>query len=436
MKPELADRKSADSLGQKYADFVSMPKAKFFRKLGLDIIMAKREGIYFFDARGKRYINCHCNGGVFNLGHRNSEIVTAVKEALDQYDIGNHHLISAPKALLAEKLIASFPQAGISRSEQIRRVLFGSSGGEAIDLAIKIARGFTRRREIVSIFGGYHGHTGLAVKTGDDKFLEPFNIDRDGYVQIMMEDLPALEKALAEKPAAIILETVPATLGMPIFSQQYIRRVRELCDQHGVVLILDEVQTGLGRTGKMWGFEHYGIQPDIVVSGKGLSGGIYPISATCFREKYESVFAKDPFIHVSTFGGAEVGCYATLRVLEIVAQRGFLEHVQQLSDFFARELNALKAEHPLIQEVRQLGLFIGIAFADMPSCLVFIKELANNGIFAVYAGNDKRVMQFLPPLVTTEAEAREIVTILRQSLGNMSGIKNRILKLAVSWLMG
>ena len=436
MLAEHATRKTAKQLRQLYADFVSTPKADFFRKMGLDIIMARREGIYFYDAQGKRYINCHCNGGVFNLGHRNGEISAAVKDALEKYDIGNHHLISAPKALLAERLAASMKLPGQTKEEEIRRVLFGSSGGEAIDLAIKIARGYTRRRGIVSLMGGYHGHTGLAVKTGDAKFLDPFNIDREGFVQIAFEDVVALEGALAQKPAAIILETVPATLGMPIISPGYMKRVRALCDEHGVVMILDEVQTGLGRTGKMWAYQHYDVSPDIVVTGKGLSGGIYPISATCFRQKFETVFEKDPFIHISTFGGAEVGCYAALRMLELVSAPEFLANVDKLSDLFLRELQALQNEFASLKEVRQLGLFMGLVFADAASCLVFLKALIDNGIFAVYAGNDKRVLQFLPPLVTSEAEAREIVRILRQSFRDLDSIRNRLMKLVVSFMMG
>jgi len=436
MHAEHATRKTAKRLRQLYADFVSTPKADFFRKMGLDIIMARREGIYFYDAQGKRYINCHCNGGVFNLGHRNGEIIAAVKDALEKYDIGNHHLISAPKALLAERLAASMKLPGQTKEEEIRRVLFGSSGGEAIDLAIKIARGYTRRRGIVSLMGGYHGHTGLAVKTGDAKFLDPFNIDREGFVQIAFEDVSALEGTLAQKPAAIILETVPATLGMPIISPGYMKRVRALCDEHGVVMILDEVQTGLGRTGKMWAYQHYDVSPDIVVTGKGLSGGIYPISATCFRQKFETVFEKDPFIHISTFGGAEVGCYAALRMLELVSAPEFLANVDKLSDLFLRELQALQNEFASLKEVRQLGLFMGLVFADAASCLVFLKALIDNGIFAVYAGNDKRVLQFLPPLVTSEAEARDIVRILRQSFRDLGSIKNRLMKLVVSFMIG
>lgn len=431
-KIQLPNKTDSDTYYKRYAKFVSEPKADFFRKFGLGIIMAKREGIYFYDANGKKYINCHCNGGVFNLGHRNPLIIQSIKEGLDLYDIGNHHLVSAPKSLLAEKLVESMKIPGAKKNELIAKVMFGVSGGEAIDLALKIAQGFTKRNTIVSLVGGYHGHTGLAVKTGDAKFLTPFNLQTDSNIQIPFGDMEAMEQALASKPAAILLETVPATLGMPIFSHEYIHRVRELCNQFGVTMILDEVQTGLSRTGKPWAFQHYGICPDIVVVGKGLSGGIYPITATCYRESYEKVFKKDPFIHISTFGGSEIGCYAGLKVIEIVNKPEFLNQVNKLSEIFKEQLNQLKKEFPRLTEIRQMGLFIGLVFQDSATCMVFLKILLNKGIFTVYAANDKRVLQFLPPLVSTESEVAEILRILRESLNELNGLKSSFLRLLVS----
>ncbi len=434
---KIPSKKNSGEIYDRYSKFVSEPKARFFRKMGLEVVMARREGIYFFDANNRRYINCHCNGGVFNLGHRNPQIIDAVKKALDYYDIGNHHLISGPKGELAEKIVQSMHVSGHKDSEQIQKVIFGVSGGEAVDLAIKISRGFTKRKEIVSIAGGYHGHTGLAVQTGDGKFLKPFFLNEEGFLRIPFGDVSSLAMALAGKPAAIILETVPATLGMPVFSAEYMALVRKLCDKHGVTFILDEVQTGLSRTGKPWGFQHYNIIPDIVVSGKGLSGGIYPISATCFKKRYEEVFRKDPFIHISTFGGSETGCYAALKVLEIVTEKKFLANINDLSDFFADELEKLRTEFPLLlEEVRQLGLFMGLVFSDSATCLVFVKILVSNGIFAVYAANDKRVMQFLPPLITTREQGEEIMRILRKSLKEMNRIGNKFMRYAISFFMG
>lgn len=410
---------------RRYERHLSRYKASYYRKVGLDLVMGRREGIYFWDLAGKRYINCHCNGGVFNLGHRHPRVVSALQSALGEYDIGNHHLISGPRSLLAERLSDSFAN-GRGKSE-LSRVVFGASGGEAADLAIKLARGYTGRQKIVSLAGGYHGHTGLAAATGDEKYRNPFALHLPDFVQVAFGDMAAMRKQI-QGSAGVILETVPATLGMPIFPAQQMREIRQLCDRYGVVMIMDEIQTGLGRTGKVWAYQHYDIVPDIVISGKGLSGGMYPISATCYREKFEQVFKKDPFIHISTFGGAEVGCSAALTVLDIVGDADFLKRIETSGLFFEQRWNELSGRFPEITEVRRLGMFMGIRMRSPEDCLILVRTLLDNGIFAVYANNDKRVLQFLPPLIVSESEREEIMQIVETSLKDKSRLKYRLLK--------
>lgn len=421
---------------REFSRYISKYKARFYSRYGFRIIMGRREGIYFWDVKGKRYINLHCNGGVFNLGHRNKTILKAVKDAMDDYDIGNHHLMSGPRAQLAKELSQSFRSGWLSSKfkEQIDKTVFAVSGGEAVDLAIKIARGYTKQKNIISISGGYHGHTGLALCAGDEKYRKPFGIGMPDFIQIDLQDIDKIENFITNETAAVILETTPATLGMPILKKETVQNIRRLCSKKAVVLILDEIQTGLGRTGLPWGFQHYNILPDIVVTGKGLSGGVYPIAATCFRKKYERVFKKDPFIHISTFGGAELACFGALQVLRISTNKEFLANVNRLAEFFSQELNKLMNEFSCIVEIRQLGLFIGIVFEDFPTCLTMVKTLADNGIFAVYANNDKRVLQFLPPLIINSDQAREIITILRKSLQDQNRTKYKLIKKAVTWI--
>ena len=417
---------------QRYKKHLARYKASYFKKVGLDLVMGRREGIYFYDLTGKRYINCHCNGGVFNLGHRNPAIIAAIKAALDNYDIGNHHLISEPRSLLAERLSKSF--ATDNAESELTRVVFGVSGGEAADLAIKIARGYTKRQKIISIDGGYHGHTGLAASAGDAKYRNPFGLHLPDFVQVPLHDQAAMMQEISGA-AAVILETVPATLGMPLFSKAQLQEIRRQCDKHNVVLILDEIQTGLGRSGKVWAFQHYDIVPDIVISGKGLSGGIYPISATCYKEKFESVFKKDPFIHISTYGGAEVGCAASLAMLDIVSQPKFLAQVEESGRFFEESWNALKEKYPDITDVRRLGMFMGVEFVSAADCLILVKTLLDNGVFAVYANNDKRVIQFLPPLIATKDECNEIMQLIEKALIDKRRIKYRIFKMLLKRLL-
>ncbi|MCP5494381.1 MAG: aspartate aminotransferase family protein [Leptospiraceae bacterium] len=314
----------------------------------------------------------------------------------------------------------------------ISNTIFAVSGGEAIDLAIKMARGYTKKQKVISLLGGYHGHTGLALAAGDQKYKKPFAIQLPDFHQIPFGSWDAMEASLSQDTAALILETCPATLGMPIFPNEVMLRLRKQCTKNNVAMILDEIQTGLGRTGKTWAFQHYDILPDIVVAGKGLSGGIYPIAAVCFSKKYEKLFQKDPFIHISTFGGAELGCFAALKTLELISEPAFLENVTTQAQYFSEQFNTLIRENEEIVEFRQLGLFMAVVFQDSATCLTFIKTLMANGVYAVYANNDKRVMQFLPPLIITGKEAEEVMSIIKTTLTDLKKFKNRLLKKVIS----
>lgn len=388
-----------------YETHVNAGKIATYEKYGFDAVMGSRGGIRFRDAFSDRsWINCHCNGGVFNLGHRNPSVLAAVESSLATADIGNHHLPSPGRAELAMRL---------SRTTQDRLpgVVYGVSGGEAIDLAIKVARAATGRTGIVSAEGGYHGHTGLALAAGDSAYRDPFGPNPAGFTQVPFNDTAAMAAAVTADTAAVILETVPATLGVPIPHDEYLPAVREICDRSGTKLILDEVQTGLGRTGRMWGYQHWDVEPDAIVTGKGLSGGIYPITATLMTRELHSLFDTEPFIHISTVGGAEPGCAAALDVLDQVEAPGFLDHVLDLETTFVEGL----AGSPF--ELRHLGLMMGLKFPAAEAGMLAAKLFFDEGLFAVYANNDTSVLQFLPPLITTDDEASEIIGIVRSVFG-------------------
>jgi len=396
---------------QEFHDHVSSGKADFFKHYGMDFVMGRREGPYLYDLEGtKRLINLHCNGGVFNLGHRNANLIQVVKDALDDLDIGNHHLMSRERAETATMLADLMPG-------DLTYTIFGVGGGEAVDLALKVARGYTNRPKIISARGGYHGHTGLALAAGDESFRAPFGPMPPGFVQVPYMDISALEAELDDTTAAVILETIPATLGMVIPTRDYLQEVRDRCNQVGALLILDEVQTGLGRTGKLWAFEHFDVIPDIVILGKGLSGGVYPITATVIREKLESVFHPDPFIHISTFGGAEVGCRVARRVLEISSSSEFLENVNRLAEKFATGLTQIQKRHArFFKGIRQLGCMIGLEFKDEMSGKIMTKTAYDEDLLLIYAGNDPSVCQCLPPLTLDRALVPDIMTRLEKAI--------------------
>jgi len=408
--------KLKDTIVKTYSDYVSPGKVDVYTKFNIVLVPGKRNGCYLYDIEGKRYFNCHSNGGVFNLGHRNSRIIRAVTEAMKSYDIGNHHLISRPKAELAKVLSETLPKG-------LNQVVYGVGGGEAIDLAIKLSRGVTGRTEIISARGGYHGHTGLALATGDNKFSEHFGPTMPGFTQVDFNDIHGLDRAVSEKTAAVIFETIPATMGIVVPDKDYFKAVKNICESRGALLILDEVQTGFGRTGSLWAFEQFGVVPDMMVIGKGMSGGVYPITATVYNEKYSGFLLSDPFVHISTFGGSEIGCYAALEVLKISRKKPFLNNVKSMGKYFTEKLSQLSRRYPSLKlRVRGIGLMMGLEFKDEMTSLFLLKIFFDNGIYVVYSGNDKKVLQFLPVLTITKKQADEIIKSIERSFKTMTGL--------------
>jgi len=406
----LIGQDSKENITERFARHVSSGKAEFFAQVGVDFIFGKREGVYVWDVGGNRLIDCHCNGGVFNLGHRNPRVVAALKRALEELDIGNHHFVSEHRAMLAERLVSLCPG-------DLKRVVFGVGGGEAVDTAIKLARGHTGRPKVISAHGGYHGHTGLALATGDEQYRRPFEPLPSGFVQVPFGNLAALEAAMGDDTAAVMFETIPATMGIVLPPEDYYAGVRQLCDHHGAVMIIDEVQTGLGRCGDVWGINTYGVIPDILVTAKGLSGGVYPMSATIYREHLDHFFRQNPFIHISTFGGAEVGCYVALEVLNILSEPGFMEHVQRMAGLFQEGFDQLRVKHPdVLVETRQRGLMMGLKLANQAFGPMMTLAGFHHGLLTIYANHDQSVNQLLPPLTIQPDQVAEVLASLDHML--------------------
>lgn len=368
--------------------------------------MAARDGVRFQDSDGRWYLNCHCNGGIFNLGHRPESTRRALLAALEETDVGNAWLPSRWKGRLGARLAATTDGA-------LPGVYFATSGGEAIDIAIKVARGHTRRPKVVCIAGGYHGHTGLATATGTPEFRRPWNYHLPDFEQVRWNDLDALDAAIDERTALVLLETIPATLGMPLPSRDWHATARALTRERGALLCLDEVQTGLGRTGRRWGFEHDGVVPDMIVIGKGIGGGLYPVSATLVRQGLQDVLRDHPFAQFASFAGSDLGCAVALAVLDELERPGFLPHVEALAGRFASGLS------PLAIDVRQRGLLIGLATDRPDGGLMLARRLLAYGVWAVPAGNDTRVCQLLPPLVLTLEDAELVVEAVTSAVADI-----------------
>jgi acetylornithine/succinyldiaminopimelate/putrescine aminotransferase len=373
---------------------------------GTQIVLGRREGYRMWDLDGHELLDFHLNGGTFNLGHRNPDVIAALVGALDEVDIGNHHFASADRGLLAERLAATAPG--------LDHVVFASGGSEAIDIAIKSARHATGRRRIVGLDAGYHGKTGLSGAAGADAGARFFHSDLPAdFATVPFADLDAMEAAVAAAPtAAVIMETVPATYGFPVVPEGYLAGVKAICERHGALYIADEVQTGLGRTGPLWAIHGHGVEPDLLVSGKGLSGGVYPIAAVLLGDAASRWLHEYGWGHVSTFGGSEVGCRVAAKVLEITTRPEVEAGVARLIDRYREGLAAIAAAQPFLVEVRRSGLVIGLR-VDHPDGAIFLQqELHALGLWAIASGYDQSVLQFKPGLLLADDEVDRSLELL------------------------
>lgn len=268
-------------------------------------------------------------------------------------------------------------------------------------------------KKTISIKNGYHGHSGLAVSLGNERYSKPFLSEGDPseFVHVPFNDLPAMERELSKGDvASVIIETIPATYGFPLPNANYLSGVKALCERYGALYIADEVQTGLMRTGKLWGIDHYGVKPDILVTAKGLSGGIYPIAATVVNERAGGWMEEDGLAHISTFGGAELGCVVAMKVLEISQRPEVVKNVEYVARYLRSGLERIQQQYPdFFVGIRQLGVVMGLEFNHPEGAKHVMSSLYKHGVWAIYSMLDTRVLQFKPGLLCDKAYCDELL---------------------------
>lgn len=393
------------------AEYLIPGRVETLKKLGFPVVIGRREGYRIWDVDGRELMDFHLNGGTYNVGHRNAQVIEMLGKAMDVLDIGNHHFPSMFRVDLAEKLARLAPG-------NLQYTILTSGGGEANDIAIKSARAATGRRKIVAVDVAYHGRTGLSGAAGDDEVARYFLSDEPAdFIKVPFNDQAAMEKALrGGDVAAVLMETIPATCGFPVPDPSYLPHTKLLCETYGALYIADEVQTGLGRTGYLWGVETWDVEPDILVIGKGLSGGIYPMAAAVMNSRAGAWLHDNPWGHVSTFGGSELGCPIASLVLDMCSSDETLAHVRKMADFIGDGLRNIQSRHPFLTEIRQTGLVIGLKFDDPVGGIQMSKALYENGIWAMFSGFDPSVLQFKPGLFVDKAYCIEALERLERAL--------------------
>ncbi len=412
-----------DEVYAAYKEFINPPLARFMKIAGAGVEV-EAHGCRVIDHTGKSYLD-FCGGyGVFTLGHLHPKVVAAVRRQLEHMALSSRVLFNAQTAALAKALADLAPG-------DLKITFFSNSGTEAVEAALKLARLSTKRTHIVSTTNGYHGKTmGSLTATGRDVFRQSFMPLVPEFEHVAFGDLDALDRALPQA-AAFIVEPVQCEGGVIIPPEGYLRSVRELCDRHGALLIADEVQTGLGRTGYLWGVDYEGVVPDILTAAKGLSGGVIPIGATISRaEVWMRAFGDSPLLHTSTFGGNPLACCAGLAALEVLMEEDLVRRSREHGAYLLAQAQRLQTEFPdVIAAVRGRGLVVGVELSNEGYGGVIIPECLRLGLTAAYTLNQQRVIRLEPPLVVTRAEIDEALSIFakgvaraRAKLGALSGV--------------
>lgn len=396
-------------------DYLFPQRIDLMGQLGVDLVIGRREGYRMWDLDGRELLDFHLNGGTYNLGHRHPALLAVLQDSLSFADVGNHHFANPERARLAQRLAAA---------TGLQFTVFTPSGAEANDVAIKSARRYTGRRRIVALEQGYHGRSGLSGAAGNPDSARAFNSDYPGeFLTVPFNDVDAMERALSGGDvAAVLMETIPATAGFPLPDEDYLPAVRELCDRHGTLYIADEVQTGLGRTGRLWAVEQWGVEPDILITGKGLSGGLYPVSAAVLSAEVGGWLADDGWGYVSTFGGAQPGCAVGCKALEICADPATLDNVRAIADYLRSGLEDIRNRRPFLSDIQQCGLVIGLRFDAPDGGMQMTGALYQQGLWAMFASFDPSVLQFKPGLLVDRAYCDDALQRVDDALASLQRV--------------
>lgn len=373
--------------------------------LALEIVSA--EHIYLTDCFGKKYIDLISGIAVSNVGHRNPAVVQAIKDQVDKY----MHLmvygeyIQSPQVLLAEALVHS------TETQQLNQVYFTNSGTEALEGAMKLAKRYTRRTEFISCLNAYHGATqGALSLAGDENFKNSFRPLLPDIKHIRHGNMDDLVH-ITTKTAAIVIEIVAGEAGVKQATKSYFKALRARCTQTGCLLIIDEIQTGFGRTGTFWAYQAMDIQPDILLTAKGMGGGM-PIGAFIANENLMRTFSFNPVLgHITTFGGHPVSCAASLATITYIKEANLLASVPAKSNLFKELLI-----HPIIDEVRGVGLMIAVEMKDFKTVKAVIDTCIENGLITDWFLFCDNALRIAPPLVITEDEIKMACNILLQAM--------------------
>lgn len=363
------------------------------------VTIERGEGAKLYDINGKEYIDCMGGYGVALVGHRNPRVVAALKAQLDKIITVHTSLYNKTREEFLENLIKIAPKG-------LTQVHLGNSGTEAVEAAIKFARKFTGKSGMVAMNGSYHGKSlGSLSITFNPKYRKAFMPLVEKVAFSPFGDIEALRTKIDSDTAFVIMEPIQGESGINVAPDGFLQDVRKLCDERGILLIFDEIQAGLGRTGKMWACDHWNTTPDIICLAKGIAGGV-PMSATLTRPDILAAMSKGE--HSSTFGGNPLSCAAGIATIQALTQDGLVDNAARVGKIFRDGLEKLREKHNIIREVRGKGMMIGVEMKFEVKDILM--DGIAEGVLLLYSG--RNILRFLPPLVMSEAEITKVLEVL------------------------
>ncbi len=375
--------------------------------MGLQIIYAK--GVYLYDTKGRKYIDFIAGIGVSSVGHQHPKVVASIKEQL-----GKHAHIMVYGEYLQNVVLALAKKLASLLPSSLSTSYFVNSGTEANEAAIKLAKRATGRHKIITFYKSYHGNTQGSMSVSDNETKKQnFRPLIPGIEKIELNSIEGLE-AITEQTAAVIIEPIQGDAGVRVPSQAFMAALRNKCSETGTLLIFDEVQTGIGRTGKLFAFEHYNIIPDILTLAKGLGGGM-PIGAFIASYDLMQLLSHNPMLgHITTFGGNPVCCASAFATLEIISEPAFLTAIEPKGQLIAQELN-----HPKIKAIRRKGLMLAVELNNEEQVNKLITYCVAHGVIIYWFLSTRNSFRISPPLTISEAEIREACEVINRGLDNI-----------------
>ena len=400
----------------KYERYLNPAWAKGFKFLGAATLEVEAEGAVIRDIYGREFIDFACGPSVFILGHRHPRVMAAVRAELERMPLSVRILPNEPMADLAELLAQVTPG-------DLQRSFFTNSGAEANEGALKLARAASGKPGIIAAKGGFHGKTfGALSVSGNEMYREPFQPLLPGVTHVPFGDLAALAAAIGPDTGAVILEPIQGENGVVVPPTGYLRGVRDTCSRHGVVLILDEVQSGMGRTGKMWACEWEEVTPDILTTSKGFGGGVSPLGALIARPSVYEPFTKDPYLHSTTFGN-RLGWVAAATTIRTILEEGLLERAEAIGRQLVVGWREIQAAHgELIRDVRGKGCLVGVEFTDPDIGLLVMSGMFSRQVLGFQTLNKRDVIRFAPPLIATDAQIARVLDAAVEAVEEVGGL--------------